>query len=268
MVDRLRNTDINAKRIANVESCFGSSGRPLFAPDRVLVGEGVLMKMCRKKAKSRQFFLFNDILVYGSILVSKRRYNRQKVIPLEEVKVEDIEDDGDSDTKHGFLIKSRHKSFVVYAVTESEKEQWMTHICRCVESLLRNGGHMASNQEHAAVWVPDSEANRCMCCHNTHFTVIQRRHHCRACGQVVCRACSARTFILEGISKRPVRVCDTCYNKLCQGMKITSNANSAVVHPINESSESEDEEPNHYANHEAATFYQGDENAIREEKLI
>lgn len=35
------------------------------------------------------------------------------------------------------------------------------------------------------------------------------QHHCRACGNVVCRACSAKTFILEGISKKPVRVCDT-----------------------------------------------------------
>jgi hypothetical protein len=74
------------------------------------------MKMCRKKAKPRQFFLFNDILVYGSILLSKRRYNRQHVIPLEEIKVEDIED-ADEDSKYGFLIKSRTKSFMVYAVT-------------------------------------------------------------------------------------------------------------------------------------------------------
>ena len=41
--------------------------------NRVLVGEGVLTKMCRKKLKPRQFFLFNDILVYGNIVINKKK---------------------------------------------------------------------------------------------------------------------------------------------------------------------------------------------------
>jgi len=47
--------------------------QPLAIPNRVLVGEGVLTKMCRKKPKPRQFFLFNDILVYGNIVMSKKK---------------------------------------------------------------------------------------------------------------------------------------------------------------------------------------------------
>lgn len=43
----LGNSEANARRIAQVESCFGSSGGPLQLPGRVLVGEGVLIKMCR-----------------------------------------------------------------------------------------------------------------------------------------------------------------------------------------------------------------------------
>ena len=37
------------------------------------MGEGVLTKLCRKKAKPRQFFLFNDILVYGNIVIDKKK---------------------------------------------------------------------------------------------------------------------------------------------------------------------------------------------------
>ncbi len=37
------------------------------------MGEGVLTKLCRKKAKPRQFFLFNDILVYGNIVLDKKK---------------------------------------------------------------------------------------------------------------------------------------------------------------------------------------------------
>lgn len=65
----------------------------LWVPGRVLVGEGVLTKMCRKKKKARQFFLFNDILVYGNIIINKKKYNKQHIIPLEEVKLEnDLEE--------------------------------------------------------------------------------------------------------------------------------------------------------------------------------
>jgi len=82
MVDRLANTEINARRISHVEACFGSSGKPLKNPSRVLVGEGVLTKLCRKKPKQRQFFLFNDLLVYGNIVISKKRYGDQLIVPI------------------------------------------------------------------------------------------------------------------------------------------------------------------------------------------
>jgi hypothetical protein len=252
MVDRLRNSEANTRRIALAETCFGSSGIPLQQPGRVLVGEGVLIKMCRKKPKPRQFFLFNDLLVYGSIIISKKRYNKQHVVPLEEVKLENLDDEGDS--RNGWLIKTRTKSFAVYAATPTEKSEWMSHIERCVQELIKNGKLPA--KDHAAVWVPDSEANKCMCCQSTHFSVVQRRHHCRACGKVVCRGCSAKSFVLEGISKRPVRVCDTCYNKLCQGMR------PVHVGSGNESSDMSDDEEDIVETsthpterYEAPTFY-------------
>ena len=87
MPNYLVNSEANARRIGLVESCFGSAGQPLAVPGRVLVGEGVLTKSCRKKPKPRQFFLFNDILVYGNIILQKKKYNKQHIIPLEEVRI-------------------------------------------------------------------------------------------------------------------------------------------------------------------------------------
>lgn len=103
-------------------------------PGRVLVGEGVLVKMCRKRPKPRQFYLFNDILVYGSILIAKKRFNKQHVVPLEDIHLEDIEDEGD--LRNGWLIKSRSKSFAVYAASALEKKEWVVHINRCIQDLL------------------------------------------------------------------------------------------------------------------------------------
>ncbi|XP_060536077.1 pleckstrin homology domain-containing family F member 2 isoform X1 [Cylas formicarius] len=211
MVDKLVNSEANARRIAMVESCFGSSGQPLAVPGRVLVGEGVLTKMCRKKPKTRQFFLFNDILVYGNIIINKKKYNKQHIIPLEEVKLESIEDD--SQYRNGWVIRTSQKSFAVYAATPVEKGEWMAHINKCIDDLLRKSGKKAV-AEHAAVWVPDVEAPVCMHCKRTQFTLINRRHHCRKCGAVVCGPCSNKRFLLPNQSSKPLRVCLNCYEIL------------------------------------------------------
>ncbi len=90
-----RSAEANERRITQIEKAFGGTGQTLHAPGRFLIGEGVLTKACRKKLKPRQFFLFNDVLVYGSIMVgSRRRFNKQRVIPLEEVKMQSLEDVG------------------------------------------------------------------------------------------------------------------------------------------------------------------------------
>ncbi|XP_049776046.1 hepatocyte growth factor-regulated tyrosine kinase substrate [Schistocerca cancellata] len=55
------------------------------------------------------------------------------------------------------------------------------------------------------------------CCHRCRvsFGVVQRKHHCRACGQVFCSQCSSKTSTLPkfGIEKE-VRVCEACYESL------------------------------------------------------
>ncbi|XP_059491288.1 hepatocyte growth factor-regulated tyrosine kinase substrate [Neocloeon triangulifer] len=55
------------------------------------------------------------------------------------------------------------------------------------------------------------------CCHRcrVQFSMMQRKHHCRACGQVFCNQCSAKTSTLPkfGIEKE-VRVCESCFEKV------------------------------------------------------
>lgn len=76
-----------------------------------MVGEGVLTKMCRKRPKARQFFLFNDILVYGNIVISKKKYNKQHIIPLEEVQLQGLEDNGRKSPRIQNKERNKNKMF-------------------------------------------------------------------------------------------------------------------------------------------------------------
>ncbi len=74
----------NCERIHAVENSFGTTKRPLSKPGRVLMGEGRLMKQGRRKPQPKAFFLFNDVLVYGSIILKGRLHKNPKIIPLGE----------------------------------------------------------------------------------------------------------------------------------------------------------------------------------------
>ena len=54
--------------------------------------------------------------------------------------------------KNGWLICSRGKSFAVYAATATEKQEWMAHIKKCIDDLIRKSGKKAADS-YAAVWV-------------------------------------------------------------------------------------------------------------------
>ncbi|GAV04446.1 hypothetical protein RvY_14720 [Ramazzottius varieornatus] len=58
-------------------------------------------------------------------------------------------------------------------------------------------------------WVPDELAPICMLC-GTKFTVVKRRHHCRACGSVICALCGNYKAKLEYLEGREDRVCALC----------------------------------------------------------
>lgn len=284
MVDRLANTEANERRIRNVENCFGASGQPLMVPGRVLVGEGVLTKLCRKKPKPRQFFLFNDILVYGNIVINKKKYNKQHVIPLEDIKLQSLDDEGN--LKNGWQIISAKKSFAVYAATRTEKAEWMAHINKCIQDLLAKTGKKGTT-EHAAVWVPDSEASTCMHCLKSKFTALNRRHHCRKCGGVVCSNCSTKKFLLPSQSSKPLRVCDNCFNLLSSGKGVVDQEQKKIAtvptppQKVTDKSEDESESsgdsedddeggsenpaPSEYQVPTKPTFYQGDQGAPKGE---
>ncbi|CAI4222151.1 unnamed protein product [Auanema sp. JU1783] len=253
MVDRLVHSEVNSRRVVNVEQCFGKGSMTLNTYGRVLVGEGILVKMCRKKPKQRQFFLFNDILVYGNIVISKKRYNKQRVIPLDSVTLEDLLDEGT--LKNGWVIKTPSKSFAVYAATATEKKEWMLHIKRCVDVIKSKED--SKEVQLAPVWVPDNVATKCMCCKRKEFNLVSRRHHCRACGDVVCGGCSTHSLKIDTVNKNnPVRVCDKCFDSKTRPKNTNSDGKTAKENK-EEGSDSSDDEVELDKPISKPTFYNG-----------
>lgn len=62
-------------------------------------------------------------------------------------------------------------------------------------------------------WQPDTARSTCVVCNNV-FSFFMRRHHCRACGNLVCADCSPHYDPLPAYGyDDPVRICNDCkYN--------------------------------------------------------
>ncbi|CAG0897644.1 unnamed protein product [Darwinula stevensoni] len=61
----------------------------------------------------------------------------------------------------------------------------------------------------APYWIPDAEAPSCMQC-DFKFNLIKRRHHCRACGKVLCQTCCGAKAKLKYMENKEGRVCQQC----------------------------------------------------------
>lgn len=75
-------------------------------------------------------------------------------------------------------------------------------------------------------WIEDKEMETCQLCTNK-FSMSNRKHHCRACGKVVCGDCSKMSWVFDDRStgKKAQRVDDLCFRGLC-------TANPDVTPPV------------------------------------
>jgi len=65
------------------------------------------------------------------------------------------------------------------------------------------------------LWIPDEDAVECMMC-RVQFRFYRRRHHCRACGKVLCHRCSSVRFPLMFLDGAEARVCWPCKTVMIQ----------------------------------------------------
>lgn len=77
-----------------------------------------------------------------------------------------------------------------------------------IDPLIRDVAANFVDSQAPPDWIDGKE---CMICY-TPFSVMNRKHHCRACGGVFCQAHSSNNIPLVSLGiLLPVRVCDDCY---------------------------------------------------------
>lgn len=75
---------------------------------------------------------------------------------------------------------------------------------------------------HRSHWVPKSTRSSCSNCRRT-FRLWTTKHHCRFCGEVVCRTCSTQRILIQ---RKTLRSCDACVSVNVQSISELSRRNS------------------------------------------
>ncbi|XP_036815806.1 FYVE, RhoGEF and PH domain-containing protein 6 [Oncorhynchus mykiss] len=217
----------NFQKLIQVQ-CRLNGHHEIVLPGRVFLKEGVLMKLSRKVMQPRMFFLFNDTLLYTTP-VQSGQFKLNNMLSLAGMKVSKPSQEA---FQNELTIESVERSFILSGSSAVERDDWLEAISTAINDYTRkkisfissktleetgseNSGSGAPLGSKAPIWIPDPRATMCMVC-TCEFTLTWRRHHCRACGKVVCQSCSSNKHCLEYLKNQLARVCDQCFIVLQQ----------------------------------------------------
>ncbi|CEG43659.1 hypothetical protein L915_08849 [Plasmopara halstedii] len=130
-------------------------------------------------------------------------------------------------SKCGFIFRPHHDENVVEATFvcsirqppgARSKRRWnralLAHWAESVggieEAISRRRISRELTKRRVPTWVNDKDRACCHLCLKT-FTNTRRKHHCRACGEIICRACSVyKNVDLQTVGLTTLRVCKAC----------------------------------------------------------
>uniref|UniRef100_A0A8D2KU57 FYVE, RhoGEF and PH domain containing 1 n=1 Tax=Varanus komodoensis TaxID=61221 RepID=A0A8D2KU57_VARKO len=217
-------------------------------PTNELIKEGHILKLSAKNGttQDRYLILFNDRLLY---CVPKLRLIGQKFGVRARIDVEGMElkETSSLNVPRTFLVSGKQRSLELQTRYSQQTQSLKLHILtphwaiqatiQKHEQTLEMFKQLVSEDEtppnspgcelgrRAPTPIREKEVTLCMQCKEPFNALTKRRHHCRACGHVVCGKCSEFRARLVYDNNRPNRVCTDCYTML-QGSPA-----SPVPHP-------------------------------------
>ncbi|KAK8842324.1 hypothetical protein M9Y10_025902 [Tritrichomonas musculus] len=275
-------------KLVQISKLFVRESFPIVVNGRRFIREGKALKQCRKGTSERVLLLFSDIFVY--VQAKAGRYLVPRVYRLSFLRIEshmhptntnsllslfsnlnpnNIRKNNTSANKSNdqgrptIYFFAPRKSFILIFSSISERDTWFETLNEAIEASKTN--MIVPKYTEAPLWIPDIVVNRCMNC-KTQFSLTQRKHHCRGCGQIMCKNCLIYQTIMRNISlTKPVKVCKKCYNRINEerirkennkrlhpGQKddediMISNLNKLIPQSFESSSETSEEDTNDMA---------------------
>ncbi|XP_074833378.1 FYVE, RhoGEF and PH domain-containing protein 2 [Carettochelys insculpta] len=199
-------------------------------PSNELIKEGPIQKISlRNNTTSEKYlFLFNNMLLYcvPKVIQVGAEFQVRQRIDVEGMKVRVLKDVEFPDS---FLVSGKQVTLELQARSQEEMNAWLEAFQDAIAKKEKRSesfktavhGPDGEAQEftvkseelglRAPLWVRDKLVTMCMRCKEPFNAITRRRHHCRACGYVVCARCSDYRAPLQYDNNRPNRVCLECY---------------------------------------------------------
>lgn len=274
----------NLQKLVHIEHSVRGQG-DLLQPGREFLKEGTLMKVTGKNRRPRHLFLMSDVLLY-TYPQKDGKYRLKSALAVASMKVSRPVMEK---VPYALKIETPESCLTLSASSCAERDEWHSCVSRALpedykaqalaafQHSVEEGGRRPSWSpdpaarltpllqirerlgvslgERPPTLVPVTHVMMCMNC-GCDFSLTLRRHHCHACGKIVCRNCSRNKYPLKYLKDRMAKVCDGCYGELkkrggdAPGMmrerplsmsfplssaRFSSSAFSSVFHSINPS---------------------------------
>ncbi|XP_035421076.1 FYVE, RhoGEF and PH domain-containing protein 4-like [Cygnus atratus] len=217
----------NLKKLLEIYEMLGEE-EDIVNPSNELIKEGQILKLAARNtsAQERHLFLFNNMLLYCvpkfSLVGSK--FSVRTRVGIDGMKIIETHNE---EYPHTFQVSGKERTLELQASSEQDKEEWIKALQNTIEAFQQRNETFrsaiakeyedtpveVSNAElgkRAPRWIRDNEVTMCMKCKEPFNALTRRRHHCRACGHVVCWKCSDYKAHLEYDGNKLNKVCKDC----------------------------------------------------------
>uniref|UniRef100_A0A8C2IGI1 FYVE, RhoGEF and PH domain containing 4a n=1 Tax=Cyprinus carpio TaxID=7962 RepID=A0A8C2IGI1_CYPCA len=219
----IRKTE-NLKKLLEIYEMLGEE-EDIVNPSNELIKEGHILKLAARNtsAMDRYLFLFNNMLLYcvPKFSLVGQKFTVRTRIGIDGMKVTGTYND---DYPHTFQVSGKERTLELQASSEQDKESWIKAFQETIHIYLQKNETFKSAfkdpeeipvsiselGKRAPRWIRDNEVTMCMRCKEAFNALTRRRHHCRACGYVVCGKCSDYKAPLEYDGNRINKVCKDC----------------------------------------------------------
>ncbi|XP_010881598.2 FYVE, RhoGEF and PH domain-containing protein 4a isoform X3 [Esox lucius] len=216
----------NLKKLLEIYEMLGEEEDIVNAANE-FIKEGHILKLAARNtsAMERYLFLFNNMLLYcvPKFSLGGPKYTVRTRIGIDGMKVLGTTNE---DYPHTFQVSGKERTLELQASSEHDKDSWIKAFKETIEifhqknetfKLASKDVEEVSTAElgkRAPRWIRDNEVTMCMKCKEPFNALTRRRHHCRACGYVVCWKCSDNKVALEYDNNKMNKVCKDCYSIL------------------------------------------------------